>query len=368
MVLTKKLDKDGNIVDIPIGQDDTAFFGVPKDKSISNTYFTWVADIIARWSASSTLDDETSTLLRKRRIKEANLIYKGVGLPEIEYGTALTKLPNEHSISGLKDRNFDKLIKSTIYRYKNEGVAGGNGSLQLPESVSPNLDFSNVDATPVLEDTKTYLRSLMDKAGVKYAKVSCVARNIEDQVRVMFGNLQNNRIISYRSKSRNGAPATAGWAVTERYFSEKKALGYLQSQAVGSNHVAQVKEAMLVEAKKQGVETISKHAGDYTMLQVIDISPKSIQPQSNLPLFRQILLDEKKIGHLRNYLEPDNDPAIHVEIWTEKGNADKSPFPFAVNKNDALPDVEFTFKNTPLNKDVGLMAALAKDSTTVAST
>lgn len=367
--INKKLDENNNVVDIPIGQDDIAIYGLPKDKNIANTYFTWAADIIARWTASSTLDAETATKMRKRRIKEANLIYNGLGLPEIEYGTKLTSLPPEHSITGLKERYFDKLVNSTIYRYKNEGVAGGNGSLQLPESVSATLDFSNVDDSPVLEDTKLYLRSLMDKSGVKFAKVSCVVRNIEDQIRVMFGNLQNNSIISYRSKGRNGSPSTAGWAVTERYFSEKKSLGYLQSQPVsGNSHINQVKSAMLSEAKRQGVETISKHSGDFTLLQVIDISPKSVQPQSALPLFRQLLLSEKKNGHLRNYLEPESDPALHVEVWTEKGNAAKSPLPFAINKNDSLPDVEFTFKNTVLIKDVGLMTALAKDSTSTQST
>ena len=363
--VNKKLDKDNNVVDIPIGQDDTCLYGIPKDKNISNTYFTWAADIISRWTASSTLDEETSTSLRKRRIDEANLIYKGLGLPTIEYGTPLTNLPQEHSISALKERSFDKLIASTIYRYSNDGVAGGTGnagSLQLPESVTANLDFSGVDATPV-ESSKDYIRSLMDKSGVKYAKVTCIVRDINDQIRVMFNNLQNNAIIPYKSSARNGQPATAGAAVVNAYYSEKKKLGYLQSIAVSASHASQIKDAMLTEAKKQGVTNISKHSGDYTLLHVIDISPKSIQPQSALPLFRQVLLSEKKNGHLRNFLEPDKDPALHIEIWTEKGNASLSPLPFNIGKNDSIPTVAFTFKNTVLDKEVGLMAALAKDST-----
>ena len=73
------------------GYSDTV--GLLTDKGIANTYFTWAAEVIIR-STNLTTDDTLGVSLRKRRIDEANLIFKHVGLPVIEYGTMVSNIPN----------------------------------------------------------------------------------------------------------------------------------------------------------------------------------------------------------------------------------------------------------------------------------
>ena len=92
--------------------------GVVKSQSIADSYYIFIADILTRLTKSSQVSDDTDISSRKRRIAEANLIYKGLGKPTIEYGKSPSTLDEFHQEKALKARKFDVLMGATVARYE----------------------------------------------------------------------------------------------------------------------------------------------------------------------------------------------------------------------------------------------------------
>ena len=316
--------------------------GVATDKTIANKYFCWAADIILR-TVNKGIDEDLGVKLRKRRVDEANLIYKYVGLPEIQYGTAINSLPIEHQIGGLKSRKFDKIGKTgfKFYRYGNEGVAGGDGdkgTVAEPTNISAKLGFSNsADPTPMTTSITNYVRSLMDKAGVKSATVSSTMRTPVDQVRAMYGNL-----VSQGNSLKYGA---GGRNVIATFYANKG-----KAESV-------IKSAMVKTCEEQPPCKVSRHCGDMETRIVFDIGPKSIQPQSARGAFEAVLRSEMNAGSivLKVLTPADNDPAFHIELDPKKVSGFK---PFT---NAAPPNVEFVLTNTTMTNEDAWNAPLSSD-------
>ena len=114
--LDSVLDVSGNTKDASKGE--SAPYGVPMSQSISDSYFIFIADILSRLTKSSQISDATDINSRKRRIAEANLIYKGVGKPTIEYGKSPSTQDAFHQETALKFRKFDILMNAEIDRYE----------------------------------------------------------------------------------------------------------------------------------------------------------------------------------------------------------------------------------------------------------
>lgn len=362
--INKKLDENGNVVDIEKNTLDFCEFGVPKDEDIARRYFTWVADLLVR-STNNSSGDEIALPLRKRRINEANLIYRGQGQPTIQFGQQISSLPFFHQRGGLLDRKFDEIVNAQFKRYKNEGAPGGegeNGTIQQPEAFKSKLEFG-ADESVILPGTKNFVRSVMDQAGVTYGYVTSTIRRPNDQARAMFNNLQNGNVINYSSK----ANKNKGWGATLLYFSEKKRLGYSRNQKVTGNDIDTIKSAMTdyIANENNSGRLVSKHCGEPSELQVMDISPKAMRPQSRRSAFVAIMRQFQKSGInpgdrplVRNFITPEEgDPAYHVEIFIETAQQFATSFPNAI-----LPTEPFDVRgNTNLNSSSAWLAPLSKD-------
>ena len=334
--------------------------GLPKDTAIANQYFTWIADILMRLTASNNAP-ETDIALRKRRVAEANLIYKGLGHPTVTYGDPISKLDYFHTEGGLKDRKFDKLIGAKIFRYANEGSAGGvgtNGALVEPakDAVTINYD-ATANSSVVTELTLNVLRYLCVQAGVREIYITSTYRPPEIQLRAMFNNLQSNNRVSY---------GPAGRAVVDIYDNKKKSYGVgYTSPLKDASQVDSTKKAMLDKINASPPEKVSKHAAHPTVVQALDISPTRMYPLSRKASFRAVCMQALKDGVLRAFLGPKpegpgSDPAFHIEIW-QNGNGNTEQYSSAPAVNNALPTVLFNMSNPNLRKSTSWLNPIAKD-------
>ena len=320
--------------------------GVATDETIANTYFTYAADIILR-TTNMSADEKLGNELRKRRVAEANLIYKHVGLPELKYGTHVSDLPLEHTVSGLKSRNFQLIANDsfTFYRYNNTGVAGGEGQgtkkgqLLEPTNIYATVSFSK-DANPEPmtangDGCMNFLRSMMDQAGVKSATITSTTRTAVDQCRAMYGNLIKGTEIRY---------GAGGRAVTQQFYNSK------------SKPAAECQADMVKVCKAQPEQVVSRHCADFTQRLVLDIGPNSIQPQSARGAFEQLLRAAQADGSvIYKVLTPaDNDPAFHIEMNPNSA--------FTAHPNRKPPDVEFSLTNPSFTKESGWNSPLSIDA------
>lgn len=349
-----KVDADGEMI---------AQYGLPKDSSKANRYFTWIADFLVRFT-SNTNGEEIGKAIRERRVSEANLIYKGVGLPTIKFGDSLTQLPYEHTEAGLKDRKFDKIVAARIYRYDNKGSPGGannDGSLSKPESASTTISYGAESNKSSLSDISVnVIKYLCESAGVTSAYITSTYRAPQDQVRSMFNNLQANKTRDLYGSKTPAPSGSRGRAVVNRYYTEKRALGFGDTEPVtGKDNIATVKAAMLDQINREGAERISKHSSNYNIIQAVDISPKLLEPKNKAAVFEAVCTQAVKDGILRAFLIPKKDPAYHIEIW-QPASSNGQPFTGGA-VNNVLPDKLFTLNNPNYTKSTAWTAPLSKD-------
>lgn len=332
--------------------------GVPKNKDIANRYFTWIADILLRMTAS-TNGEITDINIRKRRVSEANLIYKGLGYPSVKYGGSLKELDYFHTEAGLKERRFDEFMSSAILRYPNEGVAGGTGpsnSLSEPEASAVVIKYDSGIRSDVVTDlTLNVIRSICVAAGVTEINITSTYRAPESQARVMFNNLQTGHRINYLAPGRS---------VNDMYDSKKAEYGIAYASPINTEtQKIETKAAMAQQIRDVGAYKVSKHAADPNVLQAIDISPTRMVPISRVLSFRSVCLQYKKDGNLKAFLGPKpygpgKDPAFHLEVWQ---NEKAPPFSSGAVVNDAMPEEQFSMSNPNLLKSSAWINPIAKD-------
>jgi len=353
-----ELDTDYEISDID-SNNIIALHGVPRDREIAEIYFTWIADILTRLTNSTngnTIDIQT----RKRRIAEANLIYRGLGYPTISYGDNVKKLNIFHQTSELRIRKFDKIMNSTIIRYANEGVAGGmgaNNSLVEPELNSVKINYDSTARQDIMTELSlNVIRNICTDAGVREINITSTYRPPEIQVRAMFNNLQNNKRVNYAPPGRN---------VVKVYDDHKKRYGIPFGQAItDSIQIEETKQAMIMAVENGPPERISKHCVNPVVVQAVDISPTRMVPANKISTFRLVAIQYEQQGILKAFLGPKpegpgSDPAFHIEIWQD--NRAPDGFSDQAVVNNALPDVLFRLNNTNLTMPSNWINPLIKD-------
>jgi hypothetical protein len=333
------LDKDTEGNDI-IGQQTVE--GLPENKNIANTYFKFIADIIARHTVTAT--DEIALQNRKRRLAEANLIYSGLSIPTIEFGQELSTLPFDHTVAGLKSSKFDQITSEgfEFFRYPNTGAPGGNYNIQEPSGLDVIVKFGpNADQDKISQNTVLQIANLASEAGVKELMITSTVRTPEDQARAMFNNLRAGKRVSYR------APGAAVTAVYDK----------LDAQGESDTNI---KNAMEQEIVTQEPRKVSRHCTEPVEWNILDIAPSSVKPSSKKKLFERVLKsNEGSSKKISKFLGPGpalgNDPAYHLEF--ELSRMETVEF-FA---NDKLPDVEFEVTDVTLTKQTSWLAPLSQD-------
>lgn len=363
----------------PLPAGDITVDKIPKNGEIANLYWQWMADIIVR-STNDSAGEEIALHTRKRRVAEANLIYRNIpGGVAYEMGGIL---PKYHTETGLIERKFDKLLavlsEHSFYRYGNTGSMGAEGKQLLPKPPMAILKYAKGDKDRLkLEGVGNgkvveILRHLLDRSYVKEATITRVAVDSAGQASAMYDNLQKPNPISY---------ASAGRTVEAVYRKEKARLGIDPSKPIPAQHAKAVQEAMTRQIESIGPNKVSAHCGPFDPIAVVDIGPNSVKyyddafTENNgkskqaighghlINTFWKANIYEPKLVH--NFLFPNdyavyaqqkvnNDPAFHIEI-------DKNTV-FDTSLNNKLPNIEFKFKSKIFENEEGRRSPFAGDS------
>lgn len=245
----------------------------------------------------------------------------------------------------------------------------------LPAEPSAKLNYSKVKDKDILESTSAakIIRHLLDKAGVSRATVTSLARTPEGQANAMFKNLNSGVVVDYN---------IPGQRVVDVYRAEKKKLNLGDSITNGLYITApqdktRVINLMHQEVVNQGPSRVSKHCCDLGQIIVLDISPSSVVYRNNVKadvghgkfintflkettgsngnagLLSRFLFPHKFASYAQKLGTPDDPKAFHIEI--------KSDTAFNTSANNALPDVEFKFKNLDFKTADGRKAPFAND-------
>lgn len=142
------------------------------------------------------------------------------------------------------------------------------------------------------EFTVGVLKGNLRLAGEASALITSTFRTPEDQARIMFANIKNK-------KGDEGIYKGPGQEVLKIYKKLKK------TNANDAEIIAAMADR-IGEFPDPGV--VSRHCGNFAMLQVVDIDPLSVLSQW---LFEIAIESDSRIN---NVLSPPKDPAYHIEI------------------------------------------------------
>lgn len=135
------------------------------------------------------------------------------------------------------------------------------------------------------------LKDILRTAGLTSATITSGRRNSDDQVRVMYNNLQAaNGVVNQRALY-----GPNGDAVIDVYVAQKQA---------GASE-ATIKAAMKQKIEQLGCSSVSNHC---SASDVFDVAPSSI---SNGNAFRTAVQSSSAV---KKYIFPPTDPAYHIEL------------------------------------------------------
>lgn len=143
------------------------------------------------------------------------------------------------------------------------------------------------------------LHEVCETAKVTDLTISSIKRTVQDQVRIMYRDIQTKGI-AYPQR----LYGKSGRAVADIY-EEKTKQGLSEEE---------IRIAMALKMNELGPGTISHHIDDEGLgLCVFDIAPKSVVPQKNKDDLATAIGVHKKI---HKFLQPPRDVAFHLEIKT----------------------------------------------------
>lgn len=382
--------------------------GVPKDSDRANRYFTYIADILSRLTNSANPSD-VDMAMRERRVDEANLIYKYVGITGPKYGTALDKINPYCRRVSMVSRNLKSLFAAKILVHENI-------KKNYPSATNVVIDMQAPDGE-LTNRTKNIITELARKAGISYLMITSLYRSPEKQGEIMFKQMQRTGqpTVKYGAKGRAVLDEYARvWykhfgkgdnGLRPKYNKDGSVMTdelgmpiYVQAYAKepfepNSAAANEAKNAMIAKCKSYGTDNpISLHTKDEKEVQCVDITtavayvknPKVTEAQ--LRRFASICYmsseaykstDKGKQDNsyqtlLTNFKAPkgfgpvEDDAALHLEIsQTEKSLKE---FDSSDLDNARLqPTIEITLSNPNLVNDANWDNAYAKDHNDVIS-
>ena len=130
--------------------------GVPQNKKLAYLHFQLIADLLSHMTYDS---NPNAYELRKRRIDEANKIYRECGVDTIEFG----KIPAKpvHTMPHLLKRNFGWLVKGTIKVYENKNI-----SIPVDPKNFKIVNWAEKGSNEVSDITMNTIRYILEKAQV----------------------------------------------------------------------------------------------------------------------------------------------------------------------------------------------------------
>lgn len=167
----------------------------------------------------------------------------------------------------------------------------------MPDSI--NIKFGQgAKPTKVSNFSKGVLSDILKSAKIKSCMITSTQRSPEDQARVMYDNL-----VFYGVTHQKKLYGPFGDKVIEVYVQLKKS----------GESASTIKNAMVRKVIELGPAKVSKHCADPDVVNVIDISPKSISDKES---FQKAVSKDSRVS---KFITPPTDPSYHLEINQPQG-------------------------------------------------
>lgn len=154
------------------------------------------------------------------------------------------------------------------------------------------------DSSKVSEYSRDVLKDIMRSAGITNIKITSTARTAQEQARIMFSNLE-----TYGVAHQKKLYGSYGDTVIDEYVNLK----------AGKKSDGDVIAGMVIKINGLGARKVSRHAGDPSKINVVDIAPSSI----NLAVRKKFEAAVQAESRVSKFFSPPKDPAYHLEIPQE---------------------------------------------------
>ena len=332
--------------------------GVPQNKKLAYLHFQLIADLLSHMTYDS---NPNAYELRKRRIDEANKIYRECGVDTIEFG----KVPAKpvHTMPHLLKRNFGWLVKGTIKVYENKNI-----NIPVDPKNFKIVNWAEKGSNEVSDITMDTIRYILAKAQVPGVVITSVYRSPEAQTRAMLNNRQSHNgqiAVNYGARGRE---------VVQQYTDVSKRVnnGVLK-RLEKSSDIEEARKKMLKKCEDflAAGTPVSNHGQDQNVVQAVDMGPASTRKEfhyseEQLKRINNACYEARLEGYLKAYFGPAEyggpkvkDPAFHIEVWQDKskphppmstGPAPQPTVPCFMNndnmKNKNAWDMVFTHDQT----------------------
>jgi hypothetical protein len=332
--------------------------GVPQNKKLAYMHFQLIADLLSHMTYDS---NPNAYELRKRRIDEANKIYRECGVDTIEFGKVPAKpVP---TMPHLLKRNFGWLVKGTIKVYENKNI-----NIPVDPKNFKIVNWAEKGSNEVSDITMDTIRYLLAKAQVPGVVITSVYRSPEAQTRAMLNNRQSHNgqiAVNYGARGRE---------VDQQYTDVSKRVnnGVLK-RLEKSSDIEEARKKMLKKCEDflAAGTPVSNHGQDQKVVQAVDMGPASTRKEfhyseEQLKRINNACYEARLEGYLKAYFGPAEyggpkvkDPAFHIEVWQDKnkphppmstGPAPQPTVPCFMNndnmKNKNAWDMVFTHDQT----------------------
>lgn len=181
---------------------------------------------------------------------------------------------------------------------ENGGGAGDSGATEATAPTTadePTITFgTRANQDVVSTHTRDVLSDILQESGNSSATITSTARTVEDQARIMYGNIERDGVAEQkRLYGVNG---------------DKVIDAYVAAKAEGLDEMG-IRARMVAKINELGPTNVSKHLADPNVLNVIDVSPASIADRE---AFEAAVRADPRVS---KFLTPgDGDPAYHIEI------------------------------------------------------
>ncbi|QCO66682.1 hypothetical protein E5843_00720 [Luteimonas yindakuii] len=152
----------------------------------------------------------------------------------------------------------------------------------------------NARREAMTDEALSALRQICSNACIRSVTITSTARAVEDQARIMYGNIRRQGAAAVRSLYR--AP---GQAVVSAY--EEGARAGLDEHGIRAAMAARIREV--------GPENVSRHIAQDGIC-VFDVAPSSIPAGARARFVAAV----QAHNAVRHFLQPPRDPAYHLEI------------------------------------------------------
>ena len=237
----------------------------------------------------------------------------------------------------------DVAWESPYAAYRNNPIFYNDPHGDCPDGKCPDVDLSygkNVKKDNIQDSSLQVVNDISKSAGVESLKITSAGRDVGDQARIMFNNLEDGNVIRYRQPGQN---------VTKVYFESKKA----------NMSSDEIKQAMISEINKYGPGEVSRHMADPSKFTVLDIAPSSIDATKR-KAFMGAIKEAQSKGLITQFLHPGNssDRAYHIVIPVlKKTNHSETSMPV----NNQMNTIRTTPKS-PIVAPSGSQGGQSKES------